>query len=102
MTVNRIHIAIACFVIVAAAALAYLLRPHELMAQTSIAPSLETVIPRQFGNWTVVPEIKPVTPGECSDWEDEQVWVESALHKKSFLAVFMGKIGLSGLEKRSD
>src|SRR5262245_61524877 len=32
------------------------------MAHTSIAPALETVIPRQFGNWTMVPEISPVKP----------------------------------------
>lgn len=62
MKVNPIHTAIACVVILAVAGLAVLLRPHELMAQNSIAPSLETVIPRQFGNWTLVPEISPVKP----------------------------------------
>lgn len=64
MNINRIHIAIACVVILAVAGLAVLLRPHELMARSSIAPSLETVIPRQFGSWTLVPEISPVKPVE--------------------------------------
>ncbi|XSC45499.1 exosortase C-terminal domain/associated protein EpsI [Bradyrhizobium sp. RDT10] len=27
-------------------------------------PSLETVIPRQFGTWTLVPEISPVRPAD--------------------------------------
>lgn len=62
MNINRIQIGIACLVILAVAGLAVLLRPHELMAQNSIAPSLETVIPRQFGNWTLVPEISLVRP----------------------------------------
>src|SRR3954469_25512106 len=34
------------------------------MARNSIAPSLETVIPRQFGNWSLVPEISPVMPAD--------------------------------------
>jgi EpsI family protein len=62
MSVNRIQIAIASIVILAAAGLAVILRPHELMARQSTAPSLEIVIPRQFGSWSVVPEISPVKP----------------------------------------
>ena len=62
MNVNRIHILIASAVILAIAGLGIFLRPHELMAQTSIAPNLETAIPRQFAGWSVVPEISPVKP----------------------------------------
>ena len=48
--------------IVGAAIMAKVLAPHELMARTSAAPSLDTVIPRQFGTWKVIPEISPVQP----------------------------------------
>src|SRR6476619_7398200 len=62
MGINRIQIVVASIVILATAGFAIILRPHELMARSSIAPSLETVIPRQFGTWTVVPDISPVKP----------------------------------------
>src|SRR4051812_21922750 len=62
MSINRIQVVIASIVILATAGFGIILRPHELMARSSIAPSLETVIPRQFGTWTVVPEISPVKP----------------------------------------
>jgi EpsI family protein len=64
MKSNRIQIAVASLAILAAAGLGALLRPHELMAQTSIAPKLETVIPLQFGNWSLVPEMSPITPAD--------------------------------------
>src|SRR6266481_8652715 len=32
------------------------------MARSSAAPSLESVIPKKFGTWTLVPEISPVKP----------------------------------------
>ena len=44
--------------------LATVLAPRQLMARTSASPSLETVIPRQFGTWTLVPEISPVRPAD--------------------------------------
>lgn len=78
MSFNRIHIAIACFAILTVAGLAVLLRPQELMARTSIAPSLETVIPRQFGHWTLVPEISPVRP------PDPEGYVPTDLSKKIY------------------
>ena len=59
---NRIQIILASIAILTTAVLATVLVPRELMARTSAAPSLEDVIPRQFGTWTVVPEISPVRP----------------------------------------
>jgi EpsI family protein len=44
--------------------LAHVLAPHELMARTSASLNLETVIPKSFGVWTVVPGIAPVTPAD--------------------------------------
>src|SRR5216684_4386557 len=34
------------------------------MARTSASLNLETVIPKQFGIWTLVPNISPVTPAD--------------------------------------
>jgi EpsI family protein len=62
MSAYRIHAVLASIAVLTTAALAVLLSPRELMARTSAAPELETVIPRQFGTWTVVPGISPVKP----------------------------------------
>ncbi len=62
MQLSRIHFVLASVAIVGAAIMANVLAPRELMARTSAAPSLDTVIPRQFGTWKVIPEISPVQP----------------------------------------
>jgi EpsI family protein len=49
---------------VLAAIFAQLLQPHQLMARTAAAPQLDNVIPRQFGTWTLIPEISPVKPAD--------------------------------------
>ncbi len=54
----------ATVVILAAAVLAKVLEPRDLMARGAGAPSLEQVIPRQFGKWRLVPEISPVAPAD--------------------------------------
>jgi EpsI family protein len=45
-----------------AAIFAEILQPHQLMARSTAAPTLESMVPRQFGTWTLVPEISPVKP----------------------------------------
>jgi EpsI family protein len=62
MKLNRLQVILASIAILVTAVLAAVLVPRELMARTSAAPSLESVIPRQFGTWTLVPEISPVKP----------------------------------------
>jgi EpsI family protein len=62
MKINRIQVILASIAILGCAFLAEVLAPRELMARTSASPSLESVIPRQFGTWTLVPEISPVKP----------------------------------------
>ena len=62
MKVNRIQVILASTAILGTALLAQVLTPHTLMARASAAPSLESIIPRQFGTWRLVPEISPVTP----------------------------------------
>jgi EpsI family protein len=62
MKVNRIQVILAAITILGAAVLAQILTPRELMARTSASLSLEQVIPKRFGTWTLVPEISPVTP----------------------------------------
>jgi EpsI family protein len=58
------HILLASFVILAAAVLAHFLTPHQLMAKTSASLNLDAVIPKQFGQWTLMPDMSPVTPEE--------------------------------------
>jgi EpsI family protein len=62
MRINPIQAIAASLVILTSAALAEVLRPHELMASSSAAPDLESAIPRQFGQWRFVPSIGLVTP----------------------------------------
>ncbi len=62
MKINRIQVILACIAILGAATLAKVLVPRELMARTVASPSLDSMVPRQFGTWSVVPEISPVTP----------------------------------------
>src|ERR1700710_2782992 len=62
MNRSRLQIILASIAVLSAALLAEVLAPRQLMARTSASPSLESVIPRQFGTWTLVPEISPVKP----------------------------------------
>jgi EpsI family protein len=62
MKSNPVQAILASIVILTSAALAEVLRPHELMAKASTALDLEKVIPRQFGEWTFVPSVGLVTP----------------------------------------
>jgi EpsI family protein len=61
---NRIQIILASIALLGAAVLAQVLAPRELMARTSASLNLETVIPKQFAGWTLVPNIAPVTPAD--------------------------------------
>jgi EpsI family protein len=62
MKVSQVQIILASIAILGSAVLARVLEPRELMARTSASLSLEQVIPKHFGTWTLVPEISPIVP----------------------------------------
>jgi EpsI family protein len=62
MKINPVQAILACMAILTSTALAEALRPRELMANASTALDLEKAIPRQFGEWTLVPNVGLVTP----------------------------------------
>jgi EpsI family protein len=64
VTSSRIQIVLASIALLAAGLLAQVLAPRELMARTSATLNLENVIPKQFGTWTFVPNMSPVTPAD--------------------------------------
>jgi EpsI family protein len=64
MRINPLQAAFASLAILSAAALSEAIRPRELLASTQIAPNLEKVIPQQFGQWHLVPNIGLVTPSD--------------------------------------
>jgi EpsI family protein len=64
MKFNRIQVILASIAILGSAVLAEVLAPRDLMARTSASLSLERMIPKQFGTWSLVPEISPVTPAD--------------------------------------
>ena len=68
MKLNRIQVILASIAILGSAVLGEVLIPRELMARESAAPSLESVIPRQFGTWTLVPEISVVKPTDPEEY----------------------------------
>src|SRR5215813_2016106 len=90
MNISRLQIVLASIVILAVAGLGVLLRPQELMARTSIAPSLETVIPQRFGSWSVVPDVSPVRP------PDPEGYVQQDSYSKKFYSQEVGRTYTDG------
>ena len=64
MKMSRIQIGLASIALLAAALLAQVLAPRELMARTFASLDLQQVVPKQFGQWTLVPSLSPVTPAD--------------------------------------
>ncbi len=62
MKVNRFQIMLAGAIMMGSALAAELMVPRVLMARTLGTFNLETVIPKQFGEWTQVPNIRVVEP----------------------------------------
>jgi EpsI family protein len=60
--ISRNQTILASIALLAAAALAHFLTPHELMAKTSASMNLDQAIPKQFGRWSLVPSMSPVMP----------------------------------------
>ena len=72
MRVNPVQAVLASLAILGSAALAEALKPRELMASASTVPNLETVIPRKFGQWTLVPNVGLVTPSGPTGYVRQQ------------------------------
>jgi EpsI family protein len=64
MRINPVQAVMAAIAILGAAALSEVIRPRELLATTQKAPNLEQVIPKDFGQWHLVPNVGLVTPSE--------------------------------------
>ena len=64
MRINLIQAVLASVAILSAAAMAEAIRPRELLASSQVAPDLEKIIPRDFGQWHLVPNVGLVTPSE--------------------------------------
>ena len=63
MKINPLQIVLVSIALLGSAILAEVLTPRQLMARTA-SIDLETAIPRQFGGWTLLPNIQPITPSE--------------------------------------
>jgi EpsI family protein len=90
MKANRLQVAAASIALLAAAVLAHVLTPHELMARTAASLNLEAVIPKAFGVWTVVPGIAPVTPA------DPEGYVEPDEHSARIYSQEVGRAYTDG------
>src|SRR5665213_2052350 len=64
MRINPVQALLAAGAILSAAALSEIIRPRALLASTQLAPNLEQVIPKDFGQWHLVPNLGLVTPTE--------------------------------------
>lgn len=67
MKINTYQAIATAVALVAAAVLAEVLKPRELMAKASASIDLESTIPREFGDWKMVPGVGVVTPGEAEE-----------------------------------
>jgi EpsI family protein len=63
MKTNRLQVVLVSIALLTSAVLAEVLTPRQLMARTA-ALDLEKAVPRQFGAWTLVPNIQPITPAD--------------------------------------
>jgi len=63
MKINRLQVVLVSIALLTSAILAEVMAPRELMARSG-ALDLETAIPRQFGTWTLAPNIQPLTPSD--------------------------------------
>jgi EpsI family protein len=70
MKISRVQIVFASVALLASALFAEVLAPRELMARASASLDLDKAIPRQFGEWTLVPNVTPVTPADPEGFVD--------------------------------
>jgi EpsI family protein len=73
MKINSVQDVLAAVAILASTVLAEAIRPRELMARTTPVPDLEKVIPRDFGEWHLVPNVGLVTPSEPFEIESREL-----------------------------
>jgi EpsI family protein len=69
MKINPVQAVIVSLVILTASLLAEAFKPRQLMANPSSVLDLEKAIPRQFGEWKLIPNVGLVTPSEAPDTE---------------------------------
>ena len=90
MKISRIQILLASIALLGSAVLAEVLAPRELMARASASLDLQTVIPKQFGTWTLVPGSSPVTPA------DPEGYVEPDAHSARIYSQEVGRTYTDG------
>ena len=64
MKINHFQALLASAAILGAGILAEAIKPTELLAATHPAPNLEMTLPKEFGEWHLVPNVGLVTPSE--------------------------------------
>ena len=90
LRVSRVQIVLVSIALLAAAVLAEVLAPRELMARASASLDLQQVIPKQFGEWRWVPEVTPVTP------QDPEGYVEPDAHSARIYSQEVGRTYTDG------
>jgi EpsI family protein len=78
MKINQFQAFLASAAILSAGVLAEALKPRELLASTQIAPNLETIVPKDFSEWHLVPSIGLVTPS------DDGAYVQNELEQRIY------------------
>jgi EpsI family protein len=59
---RSMNIVLACVAMLAAAALAFVLTPHRLMARTHDVFDIDAHVPRAFGEWSELPGLQAIKP----------------------------------------
>jgi EpsI family protein len=78
MKINHFQALLASAAILGAGVLAEALKPRQLLASTQAAPNLEATVPKDFGDWHLVPNIGLVTPN------DDGAYVRNELEQRIY------------------
>jgi EpsI family protein len=73
MRINPVQAVLASIAVLCSAVLAEAIRPRELLANTEPAPNLESMIPRAFGQWRLLPDVGLVTPSEPAAYLEREL-----------------------------
>src|SRR5579871_810304 len=88
------NIVLGCVAMLVAAALAYVMAPHKLMARANDNFSLEANIPYSFGQWRKLPGVEAIRPNpselekELYSQEVSRVYVDPDGHIIMFMAAY--------------
>jgi EpsI family protein len=91
---RSVNLVLSCVALLAAAALAYVMTPHRLMARTHEAFNIDEHVPRGFGEWSPLPGVQAIKPppdgleAEIYNQEIARAYVDKEGHVVFFIVAY--------------